>query len=605
MTPAEEVTRNSKPTLRCLIIQIARFGDTLQSLMALRAAKELYPQLEIHFVAREKFSHAARRVPWIKSVIELPTETLLGPILRGEKQVEQSFDDIARWVAPLTQTPWDMIVNWSFSESSSYLTGLLPAKIKLGYTRRRDSSFSGADAWSHYIQAIIQEKIEQNIHLTDILTTQILTALQIHAGDPLSDGNSAATSKSFFALSLSMGEIGQLLEDPKKKWIGIQLGIRKNNPAWNPKNWSKLIQYITKRHPDYCIFLLGEESDSESARMIVEETESFIKKSNTLVSLVGKTSFDQWASVIGRCQWLFTESTTVIHLASVLGTRILNLLNGLHQSSNKTGPYGNGHYLVSSETQVTVETAYAAWTYAASEWSHRRQIPIETHFSQLGWSEHLAEVQIHRSRIRSTNDGGGVVFDPLIKRALKIEDWTALVLGQIARSWYCGWIPPTGQELSRESLNPPLIQKLRALQDSSEVLSKIFEKASRTAMSLSRKSATLRSDKIMGVQDREEIRQLAQTLSELEELIDRLARTHPPLSAFSKMSKVLMHHLQGTHLSDLGSETANCYKQLNEGITILKQWIAFSLNLIKPVAIQSAPISLFNKSGKPPENELL
>src|SRR4051794_18891579 len=93
--------------IRCLIVQLARLGDTLQTLMALRAAKQLYPQLEIHFVAREKFAAAAKRVPWIKEVITLPTDDLLSPILKGEKDEVQGLGDLARWIAPLVQHPWD------------------------------------------------------------------------------------------------------------------------------------------------------------------------------------------------------------------------------------------------------------------------------------------------------------------------------------------------------------------------------------------------------------------------------------------------------------------------------------------------------------------
>lgn len=42
MTISSSTIDNKQP-IRCLVIQLARLGDTLQSLMALRAAKQLYP----------------------------------------------------------------------------------------------------------------------------------------------------------------------------------------------------------------------------------------------------------------------------------------------------------------------------------------------------------------------------------------------------------------------------------------------------------------------------------------------------------------------------------------------------------------------------------
>jgi heptosyltransferase-1 len=605
---ASTETMESKANIRCLVIQLARLGDTLQSLMALRAAKQLYPQLEIHFLAREKFAHAAQKVSWIKNVITLPTDDILGPILAGEKTETEALADVAQWIAPIIKDPWDMVINWSFSDASSYLTGLLPSRIKLGYTRRADTSFAGADGWSHYMQAIVQGKIGQNIHLTDILTTQLLTALQIHAGDPHSDGNAPVTSKGFFSLSLNERELGWFANKTIKKWIAFQIGAGQKSKTWDQKHWSQFILYFIKRHPDYGIFLLGGKEDIDRAKYITDEISPFIKNPQALVCLVGETSFDHWASVISRCLWLVAGDTAAIHLASVLGTRILNISIGPVRH-NETGPYGNGHYLISSGltcqacqkvesthvtdhscgNDVTPEAVYATWSYAANEWAHRRQISVEAHFSTLNWSDRLNSVRIYRSRIRNTSDGGGVVFDSMTKRPLEIEEWTAMVVGQMARSWYCGWTPPIGQEITRNVITAALIQKLRELQSSTDVLIRICEKANRTALSLNQKSSTLKSEKLMGIRDREELRELGKALLDLEVLIERLAKTHVPLRAFAEMSKVLLHNLKGTQLSELGKETAACYRQLHDGVTLFREWIKFTMDLAKPMAIRPAP----------------
>src|SRR3712207_1692659 len=82
--------------VRCLVIQLAKLGDTLQTLMALRAAKQLYPQLEISLVTRERFAAAAKCVPWIAEVITLPTDRLVGPLKRGERDETESLGDLAR-----------------------------------------------------------------------------------------------------------------------------------------------------------------------------------------------------------------------------------------------------------------------------------------------------------------------------------------------------------------------------------------------------------------------------------------------------------------------------------------------------------------------------
>lgn len=598
--------------VRLLVIQLARLGDTLQSLMALRAAQQLYPELEIHFVCRARFAGAAARVSWIKNVITLPTDELFGPILEGRKSEGALVPELARWIAPLAEQRWDYVVNWTYSDASSFLTALLPARVKLGYTRRKDGKIACADGWTHYVQAIVQGGVEQNIHLTDILTTQLLTALQIHLGESAADGNAAVTSKSFFNLELGERDSawagGGGTSEPNKKWIAIQLGAAQEAKSWDPSNWARLARTILKRHPEINLVLLGGREDQARASAFLASlrADPAIDPRATL-SLVGETDFDLWASVVGRCQWLFSGDTAAIHLASVLGTRVLNVSTGPVRFA-ETGPYGNGHYVIRSsrpckacekhETEasqhgcrdlITPEAAYATWSYASSEWSHRRKTPLETHFRNLGWSTHARSIHVHRSRIRSTADGGGVFYEPLLSHPMTLADWNSMVMGHVARAWYCGWTPQIGQELSREAVDPGLLQSIRELDEESGVLETLLEQAEQTALALKDKSSLLKSNKVMHVRDRQQIQELGVRMSEIEGLLDRLATTQPALRSFSQMAQVMMHNLRGDDLRDLGEETAISYKQLREGAVILRDWIRHTLKLAKPIALTTRP----------------
>ena len=86
----------------------------------------------------------------------------------------------------------------------------------------------------------------------------------------------------------------------------------------------------------------------------------------------------------------------------------------------------------------------------------------------------------------------------------------------------------------------------------------------------------------MRIRDKEELAGLASRLQELDLLIERVTKTEPALKAFSQMSRVLMHNLNGTLLAELGHETSETYRQLNEGVTILKDWVRHSLSLARP-----------------------
>ena len=580
----------ARTPVQCLVIQLARLGDTLQSLMALRAAKQLYPHLEISLLVRESFADAAKRVPWIKHVYTLPTQELLAPILKGTQTLSDQLPELQKWIAPIQAQSWRYLVNWTFSEPSSYLTALIPAQTKLGYTRGLEGTLQGTDGWSHYVQAIIQGKIPQNIHLTDVFTTQLLTALQIHEGEPVNPGTAAVTSKNFFSLTLTETEISQISCDSRKRWIGVQIGASDESRTLSPRKWAQFIEYFLDRNQEYGIFLLGGKADKTREQEFLAElsarAQSWLEK-KVLISFVGESTFDLWASLLSRCQWLISGDTAAIHLASLLGTRVLNLSLG-NASYAETGPYGNGHYVIKpTHSEVTISPAliYSTWTYAHSEWAHKKKTSLEEHFAHLNGRSTLDGFEIYRTKIRPASEGGGVNYELMMQRPLSLNLWVSRVMGHIARAWYCGWIPEIAQEISRAQVAPELIQLIRQYDESSEVLSKICVQASRIANTIHTKSLSLKSTKIMRLEEKEELQDLAQKLQELEQLIERLGKTHSPLLAFSQMLQVLLHQLQGDHLAELGRDTALVYRHILEGVNIFKSWIKFTLQLGKPVAI--------------------
>lgn len=580
--------RSRSEPIRCLVVQLARLGDTLQSLMALKAAKQLYPQLEITFVSRSGFSAAAERVPWIKKVIQFPSDRILGPLLEGKAQEKDALLELAQWMIPLVDTKWDFVLNWSYSEASSYLTAIVPGTVKLGYTRGKDLSFSCADGWSHYMQAVVQGRVDQNIHLTDILTTQLLTAMQIHVGDPDDAGDTAVNSKSFFSIQQSEHPFLSRWRESTRKWIAFQLGAGRADKTWDPVHWAKLADLIVSRHPDWGIVLLGGPEDKERERAFLERLSPQAKNPARFSSLVGQTSFDLWVSVVSKCHWVIAGDTAVIHLASVLGTRVLNLSLGQVRWT-ETGPYGNGHMVVAPDAEGNLfpELVYGTWSYACLDRFQAAQKDFSVYLEALGFSRSPLEPRVYRSRIRPTQDGGGVVYEPLVRRSLTLREWTSMVMGQIARAWFCGWVAPTGHELTREMIGPELLKQLRLLSESSTVLLRICEEAARASHELADKGAKLRSDRLMSLKDRVALDEIGKKVLELDGLIARMGKTQDPFRAFSQMSKVMMHNLSGDQIVELGRESATCYRNLHEGVKIFKDWLEHTLKIARPVALKS------------------
>jgi hypothetical protein len=160
-----------------------------------------------------------------------------------------------------------------------------------------------------------------------------------------------------------------------------------------------------------------------------------------------------------------------------------------------------------------------------------------------------------------------------------------MVLGQVARAWFCGWTAPTGSEISREMLSPELIQSLRGTAESFAALMKILDQAIECSTRLERKSERLKSAHLIDVRLREELQVAGAELLELDALIERLAKVHRPVLALHRMREIFMHNIEGDSLVEISAEGRQVYERLKAGASVYQNWIDFTLGLARPRAV--------------------
>jgi len=586
----------------CLVIQLAGEGDVYQSLMALKAAKHLYPQMEITLLVSERFADVAKKTAWLQKVIALPEKDLIDPVLACQGTEKEALRKLARWVSPILGSSWDMVVNWTFSEASSYLTALVPAPIKLGYSRCEDSTQVCADVWSQYFQGIVQTDFGQNIHVTDILTTQLLTALHLQLGSPADAGHLPVSSRHFFNVKYESSDYEHFL-GKQGTWVGLQLGSSQPGEAMTSDDWAQLGSMILRRHENSFLILFGSEQEQSRARSVIEKIAHDTGERSRIISVVGEPRLERRIQALIRCRWLISFDSSLVHLASILGTRVIYLCNEGTLRLPKileTAPYGNGHVIAcnkasnnpisSSEKKsqsFAPDMAYAVWSYYNAEYLGPVGKSLTEHLEQVGMQPFFDQYLILRSRIRHGDDGGGVTYESQQGEPMTFDGWSAAVLGQCARGWYCGWIPPLSNELQKPRLSPVLIQEVRKLSEATELLAKVCQESERTAQTLYEKSNALPSSKIMNIESRSEIDMLARKLNELEELMSRLANAQSALRVFPIMQKIMMHNLEGQSLSELALQTIETHRRLKQGVEIFNDWISYTLKLARPSAVKS------------------
>jgi len=563
-----------KTQLSVLVIQMGEEAEVFRSLMAMKAIKHLYPDTKINILVRREVSSSVKRVEWIHSVIETP-----------EFEDDKAFRTIALWIDQIIDENYDISINWTFAKAYSRLaaftTSLIPAMIKLGDYAREDMAVASFDAWSMYRQAWVRENIEQDIHTTDIITTQLLTALQIHAGDPSPDaGATAVTSRYFFKSITASIPFAWATRAKNLKWIAIDSESIGKVKSIHHCEW---IESILKRHPDTGVVFLGEPSFKWN------EASEF---NSRVIVLEERLSTDECIHLFSQVQWLVSGRSAMVDLASLMNLRVFYIPEG---QWSVDGPYGNGHLIVENATASAV---YGIWSYYHSEWFHKGTFSLVKHFENLGNTQALDHLNVYRARIRPSQEGGGVSYEKVAPHIFTFESWMIRVRGQMARAWFCGWLPSIDAEIESMKLSPALIKRIRELQESVRVIEKLSREGKATAADLMKSSENLRSGTVMCVDDRNHIEDCGKKLLEIEALVSRVVGIEPELKCVLKFYQTLMHNLRGTTLVQMAKESVQAFDLMEEGIEIISIYAQKTLDRAKPKAIMQTVQSITPETKK-------
>ncbi len=320
--------------MRIAVIQLARLGDILQTLPTLAGLKARHPGCIIDLVVREKFIDAAMLSPHADRVIALPTKAIMEPLIRdgGKKEDPQrkalSLAHLITWVADqfLENThklgPYDMVINLTFSEASSYLCQLIPGMDRRGLKRAQDGAYAVDDPWSAYLYAQVLRKNMNIIHLNDLFAR--IAGVAVLPVEPATRG---------YDSSYNFGKLA----------IGLQLGASQSSKTLNPKAWGVLAEEILKALPEAQLVLFGSREDKKKAQALMATLSKDNKARCT--SLVGRLRYSDIVPWVKRCHYMITPDTAMVHLAPLCGVKTINVSVG-GVNPFETGPYGEGHYVL-------------------------------------------------------------------------------------------------------------------------------------------------------------------------------------------------------------------------------------------------------------------
>lgn len=329
--------------MKILVIQLARLGDIYITWPALRALRRQHPEAEIHLLTRPRFESAVHGLEAIDKHKVLSVSHILEPMVKKQSNIELkgSLQRLERFVDELKAEKYDLVVNFTFSPFSSYLTHALTAlntKV-LGYTRHTDGYLNFADEVSAYFYAQVGIERSNRVHVADIFASML--GLEFTEAD-------------WAAPSLAMPP-GIKLPD---NYVVVHVGASESHKALSAEQWIRFLTYLTERKPHLPIVLVGASEEKKIAQEVLKTLPT-----KNIHDLVGKTQVSDLFPILQNAIMLVGCDSAPIHMASLTDTATLNISVG-RVNFWETGPKATHGFIYRVENPANLVPQRIAEVFA-------------------------------------------------------------------------------------------------------------------------------------------------------------------------------------------------------------------------------------------------
>lgn len=311
--------------MKILILQLARLGDVLQTWPAVRALRRTYPNAEIVFACRKKFVGALQGFEAIDRTVVFDTAEYFEPLHRFQPDVYESVIKLQKFCMELRNEKFDMVINFTFSPFSSYLTQLVCYENSqvLGYSRTSDGYLSIPDDTSAYVYAQIGRDRHNRVHLCDLFA--MICNLDLEESD-------------------WRAPKGLPPVQVPGSYVVVHAGASQTEKMYSTWKWQTVIQRLLKAWSG-SIVLVGSANEIEQAEKIRS-----ISDDVRILNFVGKTDLPRAMSLIQNAKLLIGCDSAPLHMANLVGTKTLNI-SFKSVCYWETGPRVEGSYVLYADSE--------------------------------------------------------------------------------------------------------------------------------------------------------------------------------------------------------------------------------------------------------------
>lgn len=289
-----EVYDEAVASKRILIIKLSALGDLILSMPALKAIRKKYPAPnKITFVVGKDIASVLDNCPYIDELI-----------LYDYKDTDRGRLKLLRLGKELRKKNFDLTIDLQNNRKSHILSALVFAPRRYGY---KNGKFS----------FLLNRKVRDDKIPCGPIEHQfrILKLLDIELKEPKIELWPSKEDMKYIDTFLSSEWLNK-----NQQLVGIHLG---SSRKWVTKRWP--IEYIAKLSEnlslkDIRVVVTSSEADREELKILKELT----KKSRPIIAC-GKTTINQLACLIKRCNVFVSPDTAPLHIALGMETPVVAL----------------------------------------------------------------------------------------------------------------------------------------------------------------------------------------------------------------------------------------------------------------------------------------
>jgi ADP-heptose:LPS heptosyltransferase len=307
---------------RILVIQLCRLGDLLQTTPMLRGLRRAHPHASVTLMVLDGFSQTPIPRHLYDELAVFPLDAAAGTVAGEGEEWESGVRLVSEFVAGLGEQPFDLVLNLTNSALANLLCAVIPSGELRGGLIAPDRTRVVRHPWQAYFWASLLAREFGSVNLVDLFCRVAEVPIDGEGLEIDVPANTACVGRHV---------------SPGGPLIALQLGASDERKRWTPEQFAAMANRLPERAGT--IVLVGSKGErplgARAARVL----------SRPHLNAMGETSVGELAALLQRCRLLITNDTGTMHIATAVGTRVLDLSTGpvfVHE----TGPYAVGSLAV-------------------------------------------------------------------------------------------------------------------------------------------------------------------------------------------------------------------------------------------------------------------